>query len=53
MLDLDRSVAVRDIDAQRSWVFRNDVVEVAVAHRGAHMAPVTFYGNEERPIRPY
>jgi hypothetical protein len=53
MLDLDPSVAVRDIDAQRSWVFRNDVVEVAVTHRGAHMAPVTFYSNEERPIRPY
>src|SRR5208337_3588930 len=53
MLDLDGLVAVRDIDAQRSWVFRNDAVELAVTHRGAHMAPVTFYSNEEEPIRPY
>ena len=44
---------VRDIRSQRSWVIRNDQVELAVTERGAHMAPVTFYRQEEKPIAPY
>lgn len=43
----------RTIHSQPSWSVSNGQVEVAVTRRGGHMAPVTFYRDTDRPVRPY
>lgn len=39
--------------AQSCWVIENDTVRLAITQTGAHMAPVTFHRNSDRPIQPY
>lgn len=41
------------IHKQRSYVIRTPQVELAVTRLGGHMAPVTFYRNDSKPIQPY
>ena len=43
----------KTVAAQPSWVVRNKNIELAVTQLGGHMAPVTFYRNTARPVRPY
>lgn len=38
---------------QESWAVRGDTVELAVTRAGGMMAPVTFYPDSNKPIRPY
>jgi hypothetical protein len=44
---------VKTIASQPSWVIRGSDVELAVTRLGGHMAPVTFYRNARKPVRPY
>lgn len=41
------------IHAQPSWVLRTPQVQLAVTRLGGHMAPVTFYRHQDKPVRPY
>lgn len=41
------------IHGQPSFVIRTPQVELAVTELGGHMAPVTFYRNDSRPVQPY
>lgn len=41
------------IHGQPSYVIRTPQVELAVTRLGGHMAPVTFYRNDARPVQPY
>lgn len=41
------------IHAQPSWVVRTKNMELAVTHKGGHMAPVSFYRDSEKPVLPY
>ena len=41
------------LHSQPSFVVGTPQVEVAVTERGGHMAPVTFYRDTPRPVRPY
>ena len=43
----------RTIANQPSWIMRTKEIELAVTQLGGHMAPVTFYRNTSRPVRPY
>ena len=43
----------KTIASQPSWVVRSRNVELALTQLGGHMAPVTFYRNTARPVRPY
>jgi hypothetical protein len=47
------SAKLRTEHSQPSFVLGNKQVEVAVTQTGAHMAPVTFFRDSEKPIRPY
>lgn len=47
------STATRRIRGQDSWVITSDTVELAVTMTGGMMAPVTFYPDSNRPLRPY
>jgi hypothetical protein len=38
---------------QPSWVIQSDQVELAVTALGGHMAPVTFYRQDSKPVQPY
>ena len=41
------------VAGQKSWVIRNSEVELSVTQLGAHMAPVNFYRQTNRPVQPY
>ncbi len=41
------------IAGQESWVVSNGTVELSVTVLGGHMAPVTFYSDTGKPVRPY
>lgn len=41
------------IHKQKSYVIRTPEVELAVTQLGGHMAPVTFFRNESKPVQPY
>ena len=41
------------IHKQPSYVIRTPEVELAVTRLGGHMAPVTFYRNDSKPVQPY
>jgi len=43
----------RIIAGQPCWILRGRSVELAVTQLGGHMAPVTFFRNTARPVRPY
>lgn len=43
----------RTIHAQPSFVVSTPQVEMAVTELGGHMAPVTFYRDSSKPVRPY
>ncbi|MFO1483279.1 MAG: hypothetical protein U1F71_07900 [Verrucomicrobiaceae bacterium] len=43
----------KTIHSQPSWVIRTPQIELAVTQTGAHMAPVTFYRDSAKPVRPY
>jgi len=43
----------RVIAGQASLVMGNGQVELAVTELGGQMAPVTFYRDSARPVRPY
>lgn len=43
----------KTIHSQPSWVIRTPQIELAVTQTGAHMAPVTFYRDTDKPVRPY
>jgi hypothetical protein len=51
----DRSMKpkLRDIASQPSWVVASDKVQLTVTQLGGHMAPVTFFRDTSRPVRPY
>jgi hypothetical protein len=38
---------------QLSWVLESSTVRMAVTHQGGHMAPVSFYRDEAKPVQPY
>ena len=44
---------VRTIHAQPSFVVSTKQVELAVTELGGHMAPVTFFRDSDKPVRPY
>lgn len=44
---------VRTIHAQPSYVVSTKQVELAVTELGGHMAPVTFFRDSDKPVRPY
>jgi len=41
------------IYGQRSWVMESNSVRMAITQIGTHLAPVTFYRDEEVPVQPY
>jgi len=41
------------VSSQPCWVIENGTVRLAITHRGAHMAPATFYMDSERTLQPY
>ncbi len=43
----------RTILGEPSWILATRDAEVAVTMRGGHMAPVTFFRDTARPVRPY
>ncbi len=43
----------RTIHAQPSFVVSTKQVELAVTELGGHMAPVTFFRDSDKPVRPY
>jgi hypothetical protein len=47
------NVKLRTEHSQPSFVVGNKQVELAVTQIGGHMAPVTFFRDSEKPIRPY
>ena len=44
---------LRTEHAQPSFLVGTKQVEVAVTQRGGHMAPVTFFRDSDKPVRPY
>jgi len=44
---------IKTIASQPSWILRSKNVELAVTKLGGQMAPVTFFRNTAKPIRPY
>lgn len=44
---------VREIHSQPCFVLATKQVELAVTRLGGHMAPMTFYRDGDRPVRPY
>ena len=47
------AATTRTIHSQPSFVLATKQVELAVTRLGGHMAPVTFYRDGDRPVRPY
>jgi hypothetical protein len=43
----------RTVHSQPSWIVATPQVEVALTRIGGHMAPVTFFRDSDRPVRPY
>lgn len=46
-------VILRNQYQQPCYVVGNKQVEVAVTENGGHMAPVTFYRDSDKPLKPY
>ncbi|MFN7734513.1 MAG: hypothetical protein ACK52S_18290 [Pirellula sp.] len=46
-------VILRNQHQQPCYVIGNKQVEVAVTENGGHMAPVTFYRDSDKPLKPY
>jgi hypothetical protein len=46
-------VRTETVASQPCWVIGNGTVRLAITHKGAQMAPVTFGLDGERPIEPY
>lgn len=44
---------LRTIHAQASFVVTTKEVELAITKTGGHMAPVTFFRDTEKPVKPY
>ncbi len=44
---------MRTIHTQPSFVISTEQVELAVTELGGQMAPVTFFRNSDKPVRPY
>jgi hypothetical protein len=44
---------LRTVHSQPCYVIATKSVELAVTRLGAHMAPVTFFRDSERPVQPY
>ena len=44
---------IHKIHSQPCFVLANKQVELALTRVGGHMAPVTFFRDEEHPVRPY
>lgn len=44
---------LRTEHAQPSYIVGTKQVEVAVTQTGGHMAPVTFFRDSDKPVRPY
>lgn len=40
-------------NGQPCWIVQSDQIELAITELGGHMAPVTFYRQESKPIQPY
>ncbi|HEY8667296.1 MAG TPA: hypothetical protein VIL86_11555 [Tepidisphaeraceae bacterium] len=45
--------SMKNVADQKSWVMKNNSVELAVTQLGGHMAPVTFYRDSKSPLQPY
>ncbi|MFA6134061.1 MAG: hypothetical protein WC869_08615 [Phycisphaerae bacterium] len=48
-----RTLPLKTIADQPSWVIRSNEMELALSRLGGGMAPVTFYRQTSRPLRPY
>lgn len=46
-------VKIETVRSQPAWILENGSVRLALTHTGAMMAPVEFYRNAGKPIRPY
>ncbi len=44
---------LRNIASLPSWTMRSTTVELSLTQLGGHMAPVTFYRNTAKTVRPY
>jgi hypothetical protein len=44
---------LRNVASQPSWTMRSSTVELSLTQLGGHMAPVTFFRNTAKSIRPY
>jgi hypothetical protein len=53
ILSAEPATPQRRVHSQPSWIVANPQVEVAVTRIGGHMAPVTFFRDTDRPVRPY
>ncbi len=49
----DDLASIKTIHSQPCYVLATKQVELAVTRVGGHMAPVTFYRDGDRPVRPY
>ena len=52
-LSAEEKGTVREIHSQPCFVLATKQVELAVTRVGGHMAPVTFFRDGDRPLRPY
>jgi hypothetical protein len=40
-------------NGQPCWIVQSDQIELSITELGGHMAPVTFYRQESKPVQPY
>ena len=44
---------IKNVANRPAYILRNANVELAVTREGAHMAPVNFYRDTDKPVQPY
>lgn len=49
----DDHYSIEPRNSQTCWVIRTGDVELSLTQLGGHMAPVTFYREEVKPVQPY
>ena len=53
LLTMAADEPVRVVHSQKAWVISSDQVELAVTQLGGHMAPVSFFRRDAKPVQPY
>jgi hypothetical protein len=48
-----RSTPLRNVASQPTWTMRSSTVELSLTQLGGHMAPVTFFRNTSKTVKPY